>query len=163
MRVRTVLVIVALVCGGLTVAARAEDKPAGTKKAPDAKPAAKPPGGGTYCCSSECCDLAAECAQNPKDCSGWHTCRQANNNCSCSDKCKYPPNVARQATETSKDPLVKAAGASSDCQWQCLTRLRSCLQKCTAKGSKTDCQTCTESYASCETRCGPPAAAATSK
>jgi hypothetical protein len=161
MRVRTVFVIAALVCGSFVVGAEAEEKPVAPPK-PAATKEARPPGGGTYCCSSECCDLHAACEKNPANCTGWNVCHQANNNCSCTGKCKYPPNVVKQAIEASTDPVVKAAGTFNDCQWQCLTILRGCLQQCTAKG-KPKCQTCTETYASCERGCGSPAAKATGK
>ena len=156
MRVHRVFVVVALMCTAVVVGAQAEDKPAQPTRSEGAKQA-KPPGGGIYCCSSECCNLYAECKKNPADCNGWKICHQANNNCSCTGKCKYPPNIVKQSTETSTDPLVKAAGASNDCQWQCLTTLRRCLQQCTAKG-KPDCHVCTEQYASCQLRCGSPGA-----
>jgi hypothetical protein len=57
-----------------------------------------------------------------------------------------------KATKLKKnDPLVKAVEAASDCQWDCLSRLRSCMKQC--KAEKGDCARCTTDYAACEDAC----------
>src|SRR6185437_11860933 len=158
MAIRTGFVLMALLTGGALVAARAD----GIAKKPTKEAAsAKPPGGGggQYCCSSACCDLYAECKHDPKNCNGWHVCQQSNNNCSCTGKCTYPPNLARKTVAAATDPLVKAAASSSECQWECLAQVRSCLRK-HCKSSESDCQNCTQQYTDCESTCGPPGDAA---
>jgi hypothetical protein len=160
MRIRTGLLAVALLCGGILVAVGAENTSAqATKEAKSAKP---PGGGGRYCCSSACCDLYADCNKDPKNCNGWHICQQQNNNCSCTGTCKYPPNIARTIVDATTDPLVKAAGSSSDCQWNCLSQLRTCLQK-SCRTSEGDCQKCTQKYVEREKGCSSPAETAKEK
>ena len=55
---------------------------------------------------------------------------------------------ARKAAQQLKDPTAQAIGTSSECYWQCLSHLRSCLGHCTDR-----CEMCTGAYAECQNFC----------